>query len=90
MWIRCHADGAKSFAHRRGSGPRAPSYRNLRHYAPTSTKYFPDSASFLLRTTRERPDGAKLRAEIGPDRTSTDPSPMPMDDRGGARPRCTK
>jgi len=63
-----------------------PSYRNLRHYAPdVDVKYFPDSAFVFTKDhAREGSTVPKLRAEIGPEpHFYFDPSPMPMDDRGG-------
>ncbi len=64
----------------------APSYRNLRQYAPdVDTKLFPDSAFvFTPDHARETPAVRKIREEIGPEpHFYFDPSPMPMDDRGG-------
>jgi polysaccharide pyruvyl transferase WcaK-like protein len=64
-----------------------PSYRNLRHYAPdVDVKYFPDSAFVFTKDhAREGSTVPKLRAEIGPEpHFYFDPSPMTMDDRGGA------
>jgi hypothetical protein len=64
-----------------------PSYRNLKHYAPdVDVKYFPDSAFvFTADHARESPRVQKLREEIGPQpHFYFDPSPLPMDDRGGA------
>jgi polysaccharide pyruvyl transferase WcaK-like protein len=63
-----------------------PSYRNLRQYAPdVETKYFPDSAFvFTPNHARETPAVQKIRDEIGPEPFFYfDPSPLPMDDRGG-------
>jgi len=63
-----------------------PSYRNLRQYAPeVDSKYLPDSAFiFTPDHARETPTVAKLRREIGAEpHFYFDPSPMPMDDRGG-------
>lgn len=63
-----------------------PSYRNLRHHAPdVETKYFPDSAFvFTPEHAKETPAVQKIRDEIGPGpHFFFDPSPMPMDDRGG-------
>jgi polysaccharide pyruvyl transferase WcaK-like protein len=64
-----------------------PSYRNLRQYAPdVETKYFPDSAFvFTADHARETQTAKKIREEIGPGpHFYFDPSPMPMDERGGA------
>jgi len=77
----------KSFAALDAAAVREPpSYRNIRHYAPdVDTKYFPDSAFvFTPDHARETPAVQKLREEIGPGpHFYFDPSPMPMDDRGG-------
>jgi polysaccharide pyruvyl transferase WcaK-like protein len=64
-----------------------PSYRNIRHYVPdVDSKYFPDSAFvYTSDHARETPALQKIRAEIGPEpHFLFDPSPMPMDTRGGA------
>jgi polysaccharide pyruvyl transferase WcaK-like protein len=64
-----------------------PSYRNIRQYAPNvDSKYFPDSAFvFTADHATDTPAMQKIRDEIGPGpHFFFDPSPMPMDVRGGA------
>jgi polysaccharide pyruvyl transferase WcaK-like protein len=63
-----------------------PSFRNIRHHAPdVDSKYFPDSAFvFTPDHAKDTPAMQRIREEIGPGpHFFFDPSPMPMDDRGG-------
>ena len=63
-----------------------PSHRNIRHHAPdVEAKYLPDSAFvFTPDHARDTPAVQKIRDQIGPGpHFFFDPSPMPMDDRGG-------